>query len=156
MVGLPFFFMIFAVLELGLVFLIDSTLESAINRASRIVRTGQADMQGITNAQFKTALCSQMTVFENDCQRRADVDVRVMTGFSEEPPQSPIEDGVLVQDNLAYDIGQPGDLILVRVWYSQPLVTPFMSQAVSRLKSGAMLITVTTAFRNEPYRGRAT
>ena len=48
---------------------------------------------------------------------------------------------------------EPGDLMLVRVFYSQPLITPFMQQAMSRLNSGAAVISVATAFRNEPYRG---
>jgi len=153
MVAAPFFFMIFAVLELGLVFLIDSTLENAVMSASRIVRTGRAETEGVSDAQFKTALCAQMSVFETDCKTRADVDVRIMPRFSAGTPDSPIKNGEMDKGDLDYDIGGPGDLMLVRVWYSQPLVTPFMSQAVSRLKSGAIVISVATAFRNEPYRG---
>lgn len=153
MVAAPFFFMIFAVLELGLVFLIDSTLENAVLTASRLVRTGQADTGNISAAQFKTALCAEMSVFQGDCGSRADVDVRVMPQFTDGIPDSPIRDGVMNTDDLQYDKGQPGDLMLVRVWYSQPLVTPFMQQAMSRLDSGAAVISVATAFRNEPYRG---
>ena len=156
MVAAPFFFLIFAVLELGLVFLIDSTLENAVMTASRIVRTGRAETEGVSAAQFKTALCAQMSVFEGDCQSRVDVDVRRMPRFSDGAPASPIQGGELKQSDLQYNTGGPGDLMLVRVWYSQPLVTPFMSQAVSRLNSGAIVISVATAFRNEPYRGPVT
>ena len=152
MVATPFFFMIFAVLELGLVFIIDSTLENAVLSASRLVRTGRAETEAATNAAFKTALCAQMSVFEGDCRTRADVDVRRMPQFSNGTPASPIQNGVMRQGDLQYDIGAPGDLMLVRVWYSQPLVTPFMQQAMSRLDSGAAVISVATAFRNEPYR----
>ena len=152
MVATPFFFMIFAVLELGMVFLVDSVLESAVLDASRIVRTGQADTGNITAAQFKTALCSRMSVFQGDCGARADVDVRVMPEFSDGIPDSPIRDGVLDKSKLEYNRGNPGDLMLVRVYYSQPLVTPLMQTALSRLNSGAAVISVTTAFRNEPYR----
>lgn len=152
MVATPFFLMIFAVLELGLVFLVDSVLENAVVEASRIVRTGQADNQNLSAAQFKTALCGQMTVFQGDCDSRADVDVRVLPEFSEGLPDSPIKNGVLNKSDLRYERGGPGDLMLVRVFYSQPLVTPFMQQAMSRLNSGAAVISVATAFRNEPYR----
>lgn len=154
MVATPFFFMIFAVLELGLVFLIDSTLENAVLNAGRIVRTGRAETEGYTAEKFKTALCAEMSVFAGDCASRADVDVRVIPRFSDGPPPSPIRDGVLNKSDLTFVTGEPGDLMLVRVWYSQPLVTPFMSQAVSRLKSGAIIISVTSAFRTEPYRAR--
>ena len=153
MVAAPFFFLIFAVLELGTVFLVDAMLENAVMNASRLVRTGQADTQNISAAQFKTALCAKMSVFQGDCATRADVDVRLMPNFSAGPPPSPIQNGVMNTGDLQYDKGQPGDLMLVRVWYSQPLVTPFLQKAVSRLKSGAVVMSVATAFRNAPYKG---
>lgn len=152
MVATPFFLMIFAVLELGMVFLVDSVLENAVVEASRIVRTGQADERSLTAAQFKTEFCAQMMVFEGDCASRADIDVRVLPEFSEGLPESPISNGVLDKSKLQYDRGGPGTLMLVRVFYSQPLITPFMQQAMSRLNSGAAMISVATAFRNEPYR----
>ena len=153
MVAAPFFFMIFAVLELGLVFLIDSTLENAVLTASRLVRTGQADTGNISAAQFKTALCAEMSVFEGDCGSRADVDVRVMPRFTDGIPDSPIRNGVMNTGDLQYNKGQPGDLMLVRVWYEHPLATPFLNQAVSRAGTGKVLLSAATAFRNEPYRG---
>lgn len=153
MVAAPFFFMIFAVLELGLVFLVDSVLENAVVTSSRLVRTGQAEGRNLTAAQFKTALCAEMSVFQADCASRADVDVRVMPEFRDGIPDSPIKNGVLDKSQMQYNRGAPGDLMLVRVFYSQPLVTPFMQQAMSRLNSGAAVISVATAFRNEPYRG---
>ena len=126
---------------------------SIARSASRLVRTGQADTGNISAAQFKTALCAEMSVFEGDCASRADVDVRVMPQFTDGIPASPIRNGVMNTADLQYNKGQPGDLMLVRVWYSQPLVTPFMQQAMSRLNSGAAVISVATAFRNEPYGG---
>lgn len=153
MVATPFFLMIFAVLELGMVFLVDSVLENAVVEASRVVRTGQADEGNLSAAQFKTALCAEMSVFQGDCAGRADIDIRVLPEFSEGLPASPIKNGVIDKNDMEYDIGEPGDLMLVRVFYSQPLITPFMQQAMSRLNSGAAVISVATAFRNEPYRG---
>ena len=153
MVATPFFLMIFAVLELGLVFLVDSVLENAVVEASRVVRTGQADEENLSATQFKSALCAEMSVFQGDCASRADIDIRVLPEFSEGLPASPIKNGAIDRNDMQYDIGAPGDLMLVRVFYSQPLVTPFMQQAMSRLNSGAAVISVATAFRNEPYRG---
>lgn len=153
LVATPFFFMMFAVLELGVVFLVDSVLENATLEASRIVRTGRADTENISEGQFKAALCGEMSVFEGDCLERADIDVRVIPQFRNSLPPSPIANGTLDEGALDYLTGEAGDLILIRVWYSQPLVTPFMSQALSRLDSGDAVISVTTAFRNEPYNG---
>ena len=65
MVGLPFLFMMFAILELGLVFVVDSVLENAVIETGRLVRTGEAQSQGLTAATFKTRLCARMSIFQS-------------------------------------------------------------------------------------------
>jgi hypothetical protein len=94
-VALPFFFVILAILELGIIFLVDSTMESAVQQASRLVRTGQAQGGAVSPAQFKTALCQGMSVFEGDCEARATVDVRVIPQFRNPAPPDPTADGQL-------------------------------------------------------------
>ena len=149
MLALPFIFMIFAILELGLVFVIDSVLENAAIETGRLVRTGQASASGMTREQFKTSLCSRMSIFSADCATRATVDVRRIPQFANIPPD-PLAGGTFDTGSLTYSNGAPGDLMVVRVWYRQPLLTTFLAQALSRLNDGAAMLTVTTAFRNEP------
>ncbi len=149
MVALPFCLMMFAILELGLVFVTDSVLENAAIETGRLIRTGQASAQGMTAAQFKTSLCGRMSIFAPDCATRATVDVRVIPQFATVPPD-PMAGGTFNAGSLTYSNGVPGDLILVRVWYRQPLLTTFLAQGLSRLGDGTAMLTATTAFRNEP------
>lgn len=151
LVATPFFFLLFAIMELALVFVLDSVLENATLNASRLVRTGRADQENISAGAFKAALCGQMGVLAANCEARTDIDVRVVPQFRNVVPPDPLAGGDLDQNVLTYLPGQPGDLVLVRVWYSQPLATPFLSRAVSRLNSGDAVLTAATAFRNEPY-----
>lgn len=153
LVATPFFFLIFAIMELALVFVLDSVLENATLNASRLVRTGQVDQANISAGAFRTALCGQMSVLAVNCEGRTNIDVRVIPQFRNQVPPDPLAGGNLDPNVLTYLPGQPGDLVLVRVWYSQPLATPFLSQAVSRLNSGDAVLTAATAFRNEPYDG---
>lgn len=155
MVALPFCLMMFSILELGLVFVTDSVLENATIETGRLVRTGQASAQGMTAAQFKSALCSRMSVFSADCPSRATIDVRVIPQFNTTPPD-PMAGGTFSESGLTYTNGQPKSLVLVRVWYQQPLLTTFMSQGLSRLNDGTVRMTATTAFRNEPFVPSAT
>ena len=154
MVAMPFFFMMFAILELGLVFVTDSVLENAVMETGRLVRTGQAAGSNLTAAQFKTKLCEKMSIFQNDCPARATVDVRVIPTFVNANPPDPMANGTSFNTaGLGYDRGQPCNLILIRTWYSQPLLTPFLKQALSKLGDGNVMMTATTTFRNEPYNG---
>lgn len=149
MVALPFCLMMFAILELGLIFVTDSVLENATIETSRLVRTGQASAQSMTAVQFKTSLCGRMSIFGPDCAARATVDVRVIPQFNTVPPD-PMAGGTFSTAALTYSNGNPGDLVLVRVWYRQPLLTTFLAQGLSRLNDGTAMLASTTAFRNEP------
>lgn len=149
MVVLPFCIMIFAILEVALIFTLDSVLENAAIETGRLVRTGQASAQGMTADQFKTQLCNRMSIFSGDCPTKATIDVRVIPQFQTTPPD-PMSGGSFDASGLTYANGNPGDLILVRVWYRHPLLTTFLSQGLSRMNDGAAILTATTAFRNEP------
>jgi Flp pilus assembly protein TadG len=151
MVGLPFLFMMFAILELGLVFVVDSVLENAVIETGRLVRTGEAQNQGLTAATFKTRLCARMSIFQSSCASQASVDVREIPQFDDPNVPDPTAGGSFSPAGLNYDDGGPGSLMLVRVWYRQPLVTPFLQQGLSRLNDGKAMMTATTAFRNEPF-----
>tara|TARA_R110002051_G_scaffold2221_1_gene11562 strand:+ start:279 stop:827 length:549 start_codon:yes stop_codon:yes gene_type:complete len=151
MVALPFFFMMFAILELGMVFVIDSILENATAETSRLIRTGRAENSNMTAEQFKTSLCGRMSIFQADCDARATIDVRVIPDFSTANPPDPMQSGSFQTTDLGYDDGTAGSTMLIRVWYKQPLVTPFMNEGLSRLKDGSAYLTATAVFRNEPF-----
>jgi Flp pilus assembly protein TadG len=149
MLALPFMLMVFAILEIGLVFVTDSILENATITTGRLVRTGQASALGMTSETFKASLCSRMSIFSSDCVNRAQIDVRVIPQFATVPPD-PMDGGAFDEGELTYSNGAPGDLILVRVWYRHTLITTFLSQGLSRLSDGTAMLTAATAFRNEP------
>jgi len=151
MVALPFFFMMFAVLELALVFLIDSVLENAAIETGRLVRTGQANAQDFNAASFKASLCGRMSIFSSDCSAKVTVDVRPIPQFSNPNVPDPLNGPSFNPNTLGYDGGGPGDIMLVRAWYQHTLLTPFLAQGLSKLNDGKAVLTATTAFRNEPY-----
>lgn len=151
MVAAPFFFMLFAILELGLIFLTSSVLENALHDSARLVRTGQADMRGISESQFEADLCERMSVFQNDCAAKTSIDVREIPQFRNITPPDPTSGAAFDDSGLEYLTGQPGSLMLIRVWYKYTIVTPFMSQALTRTDDGGAMITAATSFRNEPY-----
>ena len=109
MVAIPFFLMIFSILELGIVFVLDSTLETATTATGRLVRTGQAQNQSFDKARFKTELCSRMMLFKSDCADRVTIDVRVIPQFAVDNLEDPITNGALDSNKTTYDGGKAGD-----------------------------------------------
>ena len=151
MVALPFFFMMFAILELGRVFVLTSTLENAAMDAGRQIRTGHLQTTGGTAATFKEAVCERMGIFAGDCESRLTVDVRVLPQFDDPDAPDPMAGGTFDEGDLTFQPGTAEDIVLVRTWWRQALFTPFMAEGLSRLNDGNVVVTSATAFRNEPY-----
>ena len=148
-IAVPFLMMLFAILEIAVIFLTDTVLENAVIDAGRQVRTGEADRTGMNTEKFKTKICANMSAFANNCASRLTVDVQVLTGFRN-PPEDPLRTGAFDPAGLDYKQSQPGDIVIVRAWYQQPIFTPFMTQGAPRA-GGNGILTATTSFRNEPY-----
>lgn len=150
LVALPFSFMMFALLELGLIFTLDSVLSNAMLSSSRLIRTGQAQSASMTAEQFRDDVCGRMSVFASQCDQRISIDVRVIPAFNS-PLPDPMVDGSTFNDSqLVFQPGTINSLVVVRIWYKQPLMTTFLGQALSRLSDGSARLMTTTAFRNEP------
>ncbi|AYG94469.1 pilus assembly protein [Brevundimonas naejangsanensis] len=151
MVALPFFLLLFGILEIGLLLLVDALAETAVSDAGRQVRTGQAQELKLKPEDIKARLCANMSVFAADCPNRAFIDIRVVDDFSDPVAPDPLASGLFDPSVLRYQPGGPGDRVLVRVWYEQPIITPFIAQALSRTTDHRVMLTTTLAFRNEPY-----
>ena len=167
--ALPFLFMILALLELALVFLVSAALDTAMERAARTVRTGglQTDpaFAGLTgtaleDAQetaFETVVCREMGWLVTGCRNALYVDVRTFADWAATNTCDPIQPGTggagptFDEDAILFRTGGPRDIVLVRGYYRWPLITPMVSQALVDLQGGVKLITSTQTFRNEPY-----
>jgi Flp pilus assembly protein TadG len=149
-VALPFFALMMAIFETFLLFFASSAIEAATERASRLIRTGQAQEGAMDAEAFRTEICEAMVLVIN-CMDRLVIDVRTHNSFATVDLAAPInEDGEFVQD-FGYDPGVGGDIIVVRAFYEWPIHTNFLGLGLANLANGSHLIAGATAFRNEPF-----
>ncbi|GGE33133.1 pilus biosynthesis protein TadE [Agaricicola taiwanensis] len=149
LVSVPFFALIFAIIETALVFFAGQLLESATADASRLILTGQA--QGQDQSWFKEQICERtIDLFGEDCAG-LQVDVQVLGSFT--PPSGPPrdEDGNPDSSGFGYNPGNGGDIVLVRVMYEWPVYVSLMGFNLADLPNGNRLLMATSAFRNEPF-----
>jgi Flp pilus assembly protein TadG len=150
MIAAPFFFLLFAMIEIGAVFFTGTVLENAVLESAREIRTGQAQTSGMTLAGFRSEVCDRIAVIGN-CDR-LEIDVRVFPDFGNVDQNSPIQgDGTLETGGFGWDPGSAGDIVLVRVFYRWSLMTPNFGGALSNMNDNQRLITSATVFRNEPF-----
>ena len=158
-VALPFLTLLFAVLELGMVFLVSTTLQNAADAAGRQIRTGELQNSGGTRATFKAAICADMAWLGSDCASNLTVDVQTYDNFdalmttdasgNRVLPEPTVTNGV-VQEG-AWEPGDAEDIVLVRAYYSWTLFTPLLNSGLKNLGDNKRLISTTVAFRNEPW-----
>ncbi|KRR01307.1 pilus assembly protein TadG [Bradyrhizobium jicamae] len=144
-----FFGVLFAIIELALVFFASQILETVTQDTSRLIMTGQAQNSSFTQAQFKNAVCAKLTVMF-DCVNGISIDVQSYTAFSSVNVADPIVSGNFVPPN-NYTPGGPGDIVVVRLFYKWPLFVTGLGFNVANISGNKRLLTATAAFQNEPY-----
>lgn len=152
----PFLFMMFAVIELALVFLLSTSLDAASDQASRRIRTGQFQAANQVADDFETELCKSMTWLASNCKAQLSVDVRTFTSYSQVAAHNPTKttDGKTTFDDTKIQFAPslpPETIVVVRSYYRWPLITPFLNQGLGKLDGGVALVSSTQTFRIEPY-----
>ncbi len=149
----PFLALLFGIIELGMMYLIDTTLEGATADAARQIRTCQLqNAGGATAASFKALVCNQSEVswLGANCVANLQVDVRTFATFSATAVPDPVSNGQFDTNSLMFQMGGAGDIVLVRAYYPWTLIAPSLDGAIQSLSNGTKLISAATTFRNEP------
>jgi Flp pilus assembly protein TadG len=152
MVSLPFLGLVFAIVQTAIIFMAQQQLETATEQAGRLLLTGQAQNGGWTQAQFTTKVCAQIYALFN-CNKVM-VDVQTATAFTSANTGAPtltFNTSGAVTNTWAYQPGNPGDIVVMRVMYQWPLVKGPLSFNLSNLSNGDRLLIATAVFRNEPF-----
>jgi Flp pilus assembly protein TadG len=145
-----FFAMLFAILETALVFYAGQVLETAVQNSARLIYTGQAQTKSFSSGNFKNDVCSHLVALF-DCGA-VHVDVRSFKSFAAVDMTLPIDPNTKTFLNeMKYDPGGPGDVVVVRVFYEWPLFVTGLGYNIANLAESKRLLAATAAFRNEPY-----
>ena len=154
----PLFLLIFGIIEVAMVFIVNTTLESAVTRGARTIRTGehQTAQQGqalnLSRQAFMDAVCDNMSFLSDHCRTHLSVDVRTPGAFSTATLPDPVgADGSFNDAGLGFTPGGQQQIVLVRAYYRWPLITPLLTETLSRLDGNVAVLTATVAYRNEPF-----
>jgi Flp pilus assembly protein TadG len=145
-----FFGVLFAIIELALVFFASQILETVTQDTARLIMTGQAQNAAFTQATYKDAVCAKLTVMF-DCLNGVSIDVQSYKTFASVNIADPIDAGKNFVPPNNYLPGGPGDIVVVRLFYKWPLFVTGLGFNVANIGNNQRLLTATAAFQNEPY-----
>ena len=149
-IAIPFFMIMFAIIETSVIFFANQALETATQDSARLIMTGQAQTQNMTAAQFKSQICARLATFF-DCTNGVYVDVKSYSSFASVAITTPIDSSKNFVNNFAYSPGNAGDIVVVRTFYQWPLAVTGLGYDISNINGGKRLLAATAAFRNEPW-----
>lgn len=148
--ALPFVALLFAITELGMIYMIDTSLSYATISEARKIRTCQLPPT-TTAAQFKVDVCNDnaLSWLGAVCSGNIQVDSETYQTFQKTNTASnPLATGAYVQP--AFSVGNANAIILVRTYYPWTLVAPGLDGLVAQMSNGQFMIQAASTFRNEP------
>jgi Flp pilus assembly protein TadG len=152
LVALPFFALLVAILQTSLTFFVQGLVESAAEAAGRQLMTGQAQTQGLSQAQFKALTCSQLPSFLS-CSNLI-VDVQQAGSFAGVSTTAPIvsyDPKTGKPTNGQYSPGGAGQVTILRVMYIWSEQKGPLGFDLSNQPGGNRLLVATSVFKTEPY-----
>lgn len=146
----PFIFLLFGIIEVGLLFFTTFSVENATEQAARLIRTGQVKSNNMTAAQFKTQVCNRMPGYV-DCISKVRVDVQSYASFATVVAPSGLDVNGNLNNATQFAPGNGGDIVLVTVFFEYELAafTPMLN--LSNMSNNHRLIQAAAVFRNEPF-----
>jgi Flp pilus assembly protein TadG len=152
----PFFMLLMAIFEVGIMLFSEYVIEHGVGQAARMIRTGEVQLQPMSDAEFKELVCGKLATFL-DCESKLHIDVRAFDDFDQVTSSPPLTaDGELSSDatSNSFQPGDPLQVVVVRVYYEWSLFTPGLTH-MANMSDGRRLLAAGAAFRNEPY-GKST
>ncbi len=149
-VALPITVFLLGILEVGLLFWGSYELDNATLAASRLIRTGQAQTNGIGQAGIVAQICSQVAILSN-CTGTLRVNVQNFPDFAAVTSPTPTGSNGNLLPSFPYQPGGPSTVNLMTSYYEFPLIPLPGISLLSNLADGNRLLQSSAVFRTEPY-----
>jgi len=156
--ALPFFTIIFAIIETTMVFFAGQVLDSAVEDASRMIKTGRAQAAGYTMTEFRSLMCGYtFSLFGTSCAN-VKIKVQIISDFSSTTTSNTVQTcdytstmtcTWTIAEN--YDDGAGRDVVQVFAYYRWPLLVNLPYFNLKNQPDNYRLLGATRVFRNEPF-----
>ena len=168
LLAVPFFALVFAILETSLTFFAQQVLESALQDATRSIRTGQSQTSWDATEFRKTVCGRTFGLFECSATEASTDRLRIKVepvgdfdtaiaqiGLPVDPACSEI--GADPEDDCAwtlaesFDDGQGSDVVIAQAFYKWPTIVNLPWFSLANQAGDNRLLSAVRVFKNEPF-----
>jgi Flp pilus assembly protein TadG len=156
MVGPLFFLLLGSIMETGIMLFSEYSLQTSVQSAARMVRTGQAQEQQFDAADFKNKIC-EMASIVMDCQN--DVTVYMTSAATFSALSAAVPSYLNIGDSYggpagptSYSCGSPTQAVAVIATYDWDFTMPFLKDHFGNVDGDSKRRLAGFAmFQNEPF-----
>ncbi|MBU0800811.1 MAG: pilus assembly protein [Alphaproteobacteria bacterium] len=147
--AIPFYLFLIAIIEVALLLANTSILEGAAQDAARLVRTGNIQ-QNVADPEeaFLAAICDHAIIM--DCNL-VQYNVTTLDSFDDAAESAATYDEDGNMEDTGFVVGGSGDIVMIRVSYLYPLMTPLIGRFFSNYPGNRRLLMSTVVLQTEPY-----
>lgn len=166
LLAIPYFLVVFAIIETFVAFAGEQLVSNAVDTMSRKMRTGQITPANTNVAAFRTEFCNEISILikcsttEVATPSKLFVDVQNFATFAAIPTTIPRTSTAAYADiktsDFKYLPGGSGTINMVRAYYRWQVITDLIRPYITSVRptdgsSSYFLIVATSAFQNEQY-----
>ncbi|MBP1851746.1 TadE/TadG family type IV pilus assembly protein [Rhizobium halophytocola] len=168
--AIPYFLIVFAIIETFVAYSAEQLLTNATNNLARQIRTGEITYKlgrdtDKDKTEFRQLLCNDIAVMitcsKTEAANESDlyVDVQTYTDYNDVPTSIPRVSAADYADidptKFKYSPGGPKTVNMVRAFYRWHVMTDLVRPYITNIRpadgSSVFLIVATTTFKNEDY-----
>lgn len=171
--AVPYFLIVFAIIETFVAFAAEQLVTNAVNTLGRELRTGQITYNlnrsttDMDVTKFRRAFCEEVNIMiqcseeEIATPNKLYIDARTFTSFAAIPKTIPRKSTAAYSDidptSFKFTPGGPSSINMLRAYYRWQVITDLVRPFITTIRpaDGSMpsdfLIVATTAFQNENY-----
>jgi Flp pilus assembly protein TadG len=153
-VVVPFFLLMVGLAEVAMMGFAQTSLDYAVSETARQIRTGQAQLGGVTAGEIEDEVCDQLNRFlVMDCEANLLLDVNRYDSFLDAGNDfaNPVQNNEFQPGPMDFAPGAPSDIVVVRAYYRWRVITPMFEAVFQNVSGGERILSATMMFRNEPY-----
>lgn len=152
LLALPFFALVFAIMESSLSFTAQQILANATDDVARDVRTGRFKGSAVTENAVKGRICDKLSVLVAAGCPELEVDLQTYARYSQVPRSIPFKaNGDIDTSGFNVRAGPSQSINNIRTFYRWPVIADIMRGKLSNLPDDKTLLYATTTWKNEPF-----
>jgi Flp pilus assembly protein TadG len=149
----PFLALIIAIFQMTAFLFAQQALQTAAVEAGRLILTGQVQNGSLTQSQFKTNDVCPLLAAMFTCSN-VYVNVQSYNNFTAASTGAPTltyNGSGAVTNTWAYDLGSPGQVMVLQLIYQWPIISGPLGSVLPNLGNGYTEMMGITTFRIEPF-----